>query len=174
MSSLGKPAPSLKGQFGPKGALFSGWETRRHNPSYDWLADFPNVKGVCSILCLYYQVHHTAWDYRFYFWLRSRYRPFQRFVQVITGVHDSHNDPLPLLQVTRPQKSLLMRCTPLTRRLRRMIPEYVPLANVAILCYSQSTVVADPAQSRFRTKLETFIQNSAFIASELCQAEYVS
>ncbi|KAI0743487.1 Allantoicase [Daedaleopsis nitida] len=33
---LVEPAPSLKGQFGPKGALFSGWESRRHNPSYDW------------------------------------------------------------------------------------------------------------------------------------------
>ncbi|KAI0093246.1 allantoicase [Irpex rosettiformis] len=31
-----EPAPSLKGQFGPKGALFSGWETRRHNPTHDW------------------------------------------------------------------------------------------------------------------------------------------
>lgn len=31
-----QPAPSLKGQFGPKGALFSGWETRRHNPAHDW------------------------------------------------------------------------------------------------------------------------------------------
>jgi allantoicase len=31
-----QPAPSLKGQFGPKGALYSGWESRRHNPSYDW------------------------------------------------------------------------------------------------------------------------------------------
>ncbi len=31
------PAPSLKGQFGPKGALFDGWETRRHNPAYDWV-----------------------------------------------------------------------------------------------------------------------------------------
>ncbi|KAJ8469164.1 hypothetical protein ONZ45_g16986 [Pleurotus djamor] len=30
------PAPSMKGQFGPKGALYSGWETRRHNPTYDW------------------------------------------------------------------------------------------------------------------------------------------
>ncbi|KAF9482161.1 allantoicase [Pholiota conissans] len=30
------PAPSMKGQFGPNGALFSGWETRRHNPGYDW------------------------------------------------------------------------------------------------------------------------------------------
>ncbi|PWN44477.1 Allantoicase [Ceraceosorus guamensis] len=30
-------APSLKGQFGPKGALFSGWETRRHNPTFDWV-----------------------------------------------------------------------------------------------------------------------------------------
>jgi allantoicase len=26
----------MKGQFGPNGALFSGWETRRHNPTYDW------------------------------------------------------------------------------------------------------------------------------------------
>ncbi|KAH9948539.1 Allantoicase, partial [Amylocystis lapponica] len=33
---VGYPAPSLKGQFGPKGALFSGWETRRHNPTHDW------------------------------------------------------------------------------------------------------------------------------------------
>ncbi|KAH9935328.1 allantoicase [Fomitopsis serialis] len=31
-----QPAPSLKGQFGPKGALYSGWETRRHNPTHDW------------------------------------------------------------------------------------------------------------------------------------------
>ncbi|PPQ89703.1 hypothetical protein CVT25_014104 [Psilocybe cyanescens] len=30
------PAPSLKGQFGPNGALYSGWETRRHNPDHDW------------------------------------------------------------------------------------------------------------------------------------------
>uniref|UniRef100_A0A0W0FHD9 Allantoicase domain-containing protein n=1 Tax=Moniliophthora roreri TaxID=221103 RepID=A0A0W0FHD9_MONRR len=33
---LVEPAPSLKGQFGPNGALYSGWESRRHNPSYDW------------------------------------------------------------------------------------------------------------------------------------------
>jgi len=26
----------MKGQFGPNGALYSGWETRRHNPTYDW------------------------------------------------------------------------------------------------------------------------------------------
>jgi len=31
-----QPAPSLKGQFGPKGALYSGWESRRHNPTHDW------------------------------------------------------------------------------------------------------------------------------------------
>ncbi|KAL7412259.1 galactose-binding domain-like protein [Mrakia frigida] len=30
------PAPSLKGQFGPNGSLFSGWESRRHNPDHDW------------------------------------------------------------------------------------------------------------------------------------------
>ena len=31
-----QPALSLKGQFGPNGALFDGWETRRHNPTFDW------------------------------------------------------------------------------------------------------------------------------------------
>ncbi|TFK25169.1 allantoicase [Coprinopsis marcescibilis] len=30
------PSTSMKGQFGSQGALFDGWETRRHNPSYDW------------------------------------------------------------------------------------------------------------------------------------------
>ncbi|GAC92651.1 allantoicase [Pseudozyma hubeiensis SY62] len=41
------PAPSLKGTFGPKGALFDGWETRRHNPTYDWviLRLGPNAGG---------------------------------------------------------------------------------------------------------------------------------
>ncbi|KAE9411273.1 allantoicase [Gymnopus androsaceus JB14] len=33
---LVEPPPSLKGQFGPNGALYSGWESRRHNPRYDW------------------------------------------------------------------------------------------------------------------------------------------
>ncbi|KAK4052373.1 Allantoicase [Microbotryomycetes sp. JL201] len=31
------PSVSLKGQFGPNGALFDGWESRRHNPTYDWV-----------------------------------------------------------------------------------------------------------------------------------------
>ncbi|KAM0746720.1 Allantoicase [Meredithblackwellia eburnea MCA 4105] len=31
------PPVSMKGQFGPKGALFDGWESRRHNPTYDWV-----------------------------------------------------------------------------------------------------------------------------------------
>lgn len=30
------PPISKKGQFGPNGALFDGWETRRHNPDHDW------------------------------------------------------------------------------------------------------------------------------------------
>lgn len=30
------PAISRKGTFGPNGALFDGWETRRHNPDHDW------------------------------------------------------------------------------------------------------------------------------------------
>ncbi|KAG8887580.1 Allantoicase [Tulasnella sp. 332] len=32
-----EPALSMKGQFGPKGALFDGWESKRHNPTYDWV-----------------------------------------------------------------------------------------------------------------------------------------
>ncbi|RXK38566.1 allantoicase [Tremella mesenterica] len=37
--NLIKPSPSvsLKGQFGPNGALYDGWESRRHNPAYDWV-----------------------------------------------------------------------------------------------------------------------------------------
>ncbi|TIC06751.1 Allantoicase [Wallemia mellicola] len=31
-----EPAASKKGQFGPNGALYDGWESRRHNPTYDW------------------------------------------------------------------------------------------------------------------------------------------
>ena len=33
-----QPSVSMKGQFGPNGALFDGWESRRHNPTYDWCA----------------------------------------------------------------------------------------------------------------------------------------
>lgn len=32
-----EPSKSLKGTFGSNGALFDGWETRRHNPVYDWV-----------------------------------------------------------------------------------------------------------------------------------------
>jgi len=32
-----EPSKSLKGTFGPNGALFDGWETRRHNPGVDWV-----------------------------------------------------------------------------------------------------------------------------------------
>ena len=43
-------APSLKGQFGSNGALYSGWETRRHNPTYDWciirLGALGNIQGL--------------------------------------------------------------------------------------------------------------------------------
>jgi len=37
--SLLKPHPplDLRGQFGPNGALYDGWESRRHNPSHDWV-----------------------------------------------------------------------------------------------------------------------------------------
>ncbi|SGY62302.1 BQ5605_C007g04675 [Microbotryum silenes-dioicae] len=31
------PSESLKGQFGPNGALFDGWESRRHCETYDWV-----------------------------------------------------------------------------------------------------------------------------------------
>lgn len=42
--AIGQPSKSLAGQFGPKGALYDGWETRRHNaPDHDWyvLVDIP-------------------------------------------------------------------------------------------------------------------------------------
>lgn len=45
---LSEPAPSLKGQFGPKGALFSGWETRRHNPTHDWVIIKLGTTGTIS------------------------------------------------------------------------------------------------------------------------------
>ena len=35
-SADGQPSVSMKGQFGPTGALYDGWESRRHNPSFDW------------------------------------------------------------------------------------------------------------------------------------------
>ena len=43
-----QPAPSLKGQFGPKGALYSGWESRRHNPTYDWYDVFSYHHTHCG------------------------------------------------------------------------------------------------------------------------------
>ncbi|OAX42298.1 allantoicase [Rhizopogon vinicolor AM-OR11-026] len=33
---LVEPPASLAKQYGPNGELYSGWETRRHNPTYDW------------------------------------------------------------------------------------------------------------------------------------------
>jgi allantoicase len=39
-------APSLDGQFGPKGALYSGWESRRHNPAHDWCIVKLGATGV--------------------------------------------------------------------------------------------------------------------------------
>lgn len=45
------PAPSLKGQFGPKGALFDGWETRRHNPEWtDWVILRLGPKGGAKVV----------------------------------------------------------------------------------------------------------------------------
>ncbi|EJD02860.1 allantoicase [Fomitiporia mediterranea MF3/22] len=43
-----EPAPSLKGQFGPNGALYSGWETRRHNPAFDWCIIKFGAAGLVS------------------------------------------------------------------------------------------------------------------------------
>ncbi|OAV96256.1 hypothetical protein PTTG_03462 [Puccinia triticina 1-1 BBBD Race 1] len=31
------PPLDLRGQFGPNGALYDGWESRRHNPDHDWV-----------------------------------------------------------------------------------------------------------------------------------------
>lgn len=46
-----EPAPSLRGQFGPKGALFDGWETRRHNPEpADWVIIRLGPAGGANII----------------------------------------------------------------------------------------------------------------------------
>ncbi|KAJ7076315.1 galactose-binding domain-like protein [Mycena belliarum] len=45
---LVEPAQSLKGQFGPKGALYSGWESRRHNSSHDWCIIQLGTSGFVS------------------------------------------------------------------------------------------------------------------------------
>ncbi|KAJ7072146.1 galactose-binding domain-like protein [Mycena amicta] len=45
---LVEPALSLKGQFGPNGALYSGWESRRHNIAYDWCII---QLGTCGAVC---------------------------------------------------------------------------------------------------------------------------
>ncbi|GAA5847645.1 hypothetical protein JCM3766R1_002433 [Sporobolomyces carnicolor] len=39
------PSVSMKGQFGPNGALFDGWESRRHNPTHDWVVVKLGAKG---------------------------------------------------------------------------------------------------------------------------------
>lgn len=45
------PALSLKGQFGPRGALFDGWETRRHNPEWtDWAIIRLGPRGGATII----------------------------------------------------------------------------------------------------------------------------
>lgn len=66
---MSKPAPSLKGQFGPKGALFSGWESRRHNPTYDWCEHdiFSSCSGRnvdSSVVQVYHQARHNRVDQR--------------------------------------------------------------------------------------------------------------
>lgn len=43
-----QPAVNMKGQFGPAGALFDGWETRRHNPDHDWCVCALPVQRPCG------------------------------------------------------------------------------------------------------------------------------
>lgn len=43
-----EPAASLKGQFGPNGALYDGWESRRHNPAFDWAIIKLGTTGTIS------------------------------------------------------------------------------------------------------------------------------
>ena len=67
----------MKGQFGPNGALFDGWESRRHNPTYDWSVasllflrrDFSELTEVDL------QDNHQAGSARKHFWVRHRFGP---------------------------------------------------------------------------------------------------
>ena len=43
----------MKGLFGPKGALYSGWETRRHNPTYDWYGLTSICFGGINMICIF-------------------------------------------------------------------------------------------------------------------------
>ncbi|KAL4080245.1 galactose-binding domain-like protein [Scleroderma yunnanense] len=43
---LVEPPHSLQGQYGPNGALYSGWESRRHNPTHDWCIIKLGTAGV--------------------------------------------------------------------------------------------------------------------------------
>ncbi|KAG1751648.1 allantoicase [Suillus paluster] len=43
---LVEPPVSLAKQYGPNGELYSGWETRRHNPTYDWCTIKLGTTGI--------------------------------------------------------------------------------------------------------------------------------
>ncbi|EHS63942.1 uncharacterized protein PGTG_21958 [Puccinia graminis f. sp. tritici CRL 75-36-700-3] len=49
----------LSGQFGPNGALYDGWESRRHNPSHDWVI----IKlGVASGTIIGFEIDTTFFN----------------------------------------------------------------------------------------------------------------
>ncbi|KAG2368352.1 allantoicase [Suillus spraguei] len=45
---LVEPPVSLAKQYGPNGELYSGWETRRHNPTYDWCTIKLGTTGIIT------------------------------------------------------------------------------------------------------------------------------
>lgn len=82
----------MKGQFGPNGALYSGWETRRHNPlPYDWSVHLKPSISPLIIFIYYLQVHHTTG----YIWdgIRIRYRhsKFQWFARYLILIYCNQN-----------------------------------------------------------------------------------
>ncbi|KIK67227.1 hypothetical protein GYMLUDRAFT_37305 [Collybiopsis luxurians FD-317 M1] len=45
---LVEPALSLKGQYNERGASYDGWESRRHNPTYDWCIIKLGASGIVT------------------------------------------------------------------------------------------------------------------------------
>mgnify|MGYP002717755865 FL=1 len=66
----------MKGQFGPNGALFDGWESRRHNPTYDWCVVLLFLLSkVFELMEVIMQDNHQAGSARKHFWVRHRFGP---------------------------------------------------------------------------------------------------
>jgi allantoicase len=55
----------MKGQFGPTGALYDAWESRRHNPSFDWYVkhvDMSDDRVIIKLATDFAHIHYVDID----------------------------------------------------------------------------------------------------------------